>query len=159
MGIENLSEHQICQGFIEASKEINSAFFIQMKFQAAMRRQHEQTAARERLVNERLKEVARMLKILADSRNTPTAQKTPEPTLNALLKQLDETNARRTLSTDSLNIHECIQAFRDCMSRTKRRESHTVFATLEDLSTNVNVNENDSDQEQLIATNQSSAIR
>ena len=31
IGIENLSEHQICQGFIEASKEINPAFFNQMK--------------------------------------------------------------------------------------------------------------------------------
>ena len=86
IGIENLSEHQICQGFIEASKEINPAFFNQMKSQTAMRRQHEQAAARERLVDERLKEMARMLKVLADSRDTPTDYETPEPDLDALLE-------------------------------------------------------------------------
>ena len=112
-----------------------------MKSQAAMRRQHEQAAARERLVDERFKEMARMLKILADSRNTSADHETPEPDLNALLEQLDRINVRS--STNSLNIHDCIQVFRDCMSRTKRRESYIIFATLGDLSTNVN--ENDSD--------------
>src|SRR6185295_7893680 len=65
--IENLSEHQICQGFIEASKEINPAFFNQMKSQAAMRRQHEKAAVQEQLVNERFKEIAKLLKALVNS--------------------------------------------------------------------------------------------
>jgi hypothetical protein len=61
ISIENLSEHQICEGFIEASKDINPAFFNQMKTQAALRRQNETALEKQKRTDERFRDVLRLL--------------------------------------------------------------------------------------------------
>ena len=57
IGIENLSEQQICEGFIEASKNINPAFFNQIKTQAALRRQHEVALKKQKYTDERFRDI------------------------------------------------------------------------------------------------------
>lgn len=118
--IDNLSEHQICEGFIESSKEVNPTFFSQMKGRRIKNNENSDLRQAITLLATRIPRIGR------SSATVGGSSEASNQLLEVILDRLNDSNR------DDLDIHDCIRNFRETMSKnTLKRGTHAAFgATL-----------------------------
>jgi hypothetical protein len=122
LAIENLSEHQICEGFIKASRDINPTFYSQMKGRKINKPDlsivdavHTVITA---LVAEKLPSTITPSSSTMSISEPPTAFENALTALNALKQQH---------SQDTLKIRDCIRLYRETIPRSTSQRSHAAY--------------------------------
>jgi hypothetical protein len=122
--LENLSEQQICEGFIESCSEINTVFYTKMKG----RKVDTKDAALGSAVDKIQSSLLLMLETLQphtpalSTRSTPTGN---NQSVNNIRESIE--GIKEALPEKDLTILDCIRMFRETATKPTSRRTHAAF--------------------------------